>query len=142
MTIGRVIRDIMSERPLTVLLMPESAYGPTSNRTGIGDVLRLGPGAGMSQRVDRAVTGDPLCSPTLATPTCATDPISAPSGCAAQASFVCRCDEQPGATARSICMDFAAERYWPAAAQIGVFWATAQPAVRATAGRMRRQGGR
>lgn len=36
-------------------------------------------------------------------------------------------------------MDFAAERYWPAAAQIGVFCATAQPAVRPTAGRMRRR---
>ena len=30
----------MSERPLTVLFMPESAYGPTNNCTGIGDVLR------------------------------------------------------------------------------------------------------
>jgi hypothetical protein len=36
-------------------------------------------------------------------------------------------------------MDFAAERYWPAAAQIGVFCATAQPAVRPTAGRVRRR---
>jgi hypothetical protein len=39
-------------------------------------------------------------------------------------------------------MDFAAERYWPTAAQIEVFCATAQPAVRPTAGRVRRQGGR
>ena len=30
----------MSERPLTVLFMPESAYGPTGNCMGIGDVLR------------------------------------------------------------------------------------------------------
>ena len=30
----------MSERPLTVLFMPESAYGPTNNCIGIGDVLR------------------------------------------------------------------------------------------------------
>src|ERR1700757_3948111 len=27
-------------RPLTVLFMPESAYGPTNNCIGIGDVLR------------------------------------------------------------------------------------------------------
>jgi len=27
-------------RPLTVLFMPESAYGPTNNCVGIGDVLR------------------------------------------------------------------------------------------------------
>ena len=30
----------MSERPLTVLFMPESAYGPTNDCIGIGDVLR------------------------------------------------------------------------------------------------------
>jgi MGT family glycosyltransferase len=30
----------MSEKPLTVLFMPESAYGPTNNCVGIGDVLR------------------------------------------------------------------------------------------------------
>ncbi len=30
----------MNERPLTILFMPESAYGPTNNRIGIGDVLR------------------------------------------------------------------------------------------------------
>src|SRR5689334_20197084 len=30
----------MSERRLTVLFMPESAYGPTNNCIGIGDVLR------------------------------------------------------------------------------------------------------
>src|ERR1700727_1998784 len=30
----------MSGRPLTVLFMPESAYGPTNNCVGIGDVLR------------------------------------------------------------------------------------------------------
>jgi MGT family glycosyltransferase len=30
----------MSEPPLTVLFMPESAYGPTNNCIGIGDVLR------------------------------------------------------------------------------------------------------
>jgi MGT family glycosyltransferase len=30
----------MSSRPLTVLFMPESAYGPTNNCIGIGDVLR------------------------------------------------------------------------------------------------------
>ena len=27
-------------QPLTVLFMPESAYGPTNNCIGIGDVLR------------------------------------------------------------------------------------------------------
>src|SRR6185436_6003168 len=31
--------EVMSE-PLTVLFMPESAYGPTNNCVGIGDVLR------------------------------------------------------------------------------------------------------
>jgi MGT family glycosyltransferase len=30
----------MTSRPLTVLFMPESAYGPTNNCVGIGDVLR------------------------------------------------------------------------------------------------------
>jgi MGT family glycosyltransferase len=30
----------MTERPLTILLAPESAYGPTNNCIGIGDVLR------------------------------------------------------------------------------------------------------
>jgi MGT family glycosyltransferase len=30
----------MSKRPLTILFMPESAYGPTNNCIGIGDVLR------------------------------------------------------------------------------------------------------
>jgi MGT family glycosyltransferase len=30
----------MSERPLTILFMPESAFGPTNNCIGIGDVLR------------------------------------------------------------------------------------------------------
>ena len=30
----------MTPRPLTVLFMPESAYGPTNNGIGIGDVLR------------------------------------------------------------------------------------------------------
>jgi MGT family glycosyltransferase len=30
----------MSERPLTILFMPESAYGPTNNCIGIGDILR------------------------------------------------------------------------------------------------------
>jgi MGT family glycosyltransferase len=30
----------MSERPLTILFMPESAYGPTNNCVGIGDILR------------------------------------------------------------------------------------------------------
>jgi MGT family glycosyltransferase len=30
----------MSEAPLTILFMPESAYGPTNNCVGIGDVLR------------------------------------------------------------------------------------------------------
>src|SRR5262252_8578977 len=30
----------MSERRLTILFMPESAYGPTNNCIGIGDVLR------------------------------------------------------------------------------------------------------
>ena len=30
----------MNERPLTILFMPESAYGPTNNCIGIGDVLR------------------------------------------------------------------------------------------------------
>src|ERR1700758_2961975 len=31
---------VMSKRPLTILFMPESAYGPTNNCIGIGDVLR------------------------------------------------------------------------------------------------------
>ena len=31
---------LMTSRPLTVLFMPESAYGPTNNCIGIGDVLR------------------------------------------------------------------------------------------------------
>src|SRR6266567_5850640 len=30
----------MTQRQLTVLFMPESAYGPTNNCVGIGDVLR------------------------------------------------------------------------------------------------------
>ncbi len=30
----------MSERPLTILFMPESAYGPTNNCIGLGDLLR------------------------------------------------------------------------------------------------------
>ncbi len=30
----------MADRPLTILFMPESAYGPTNNCIGIGDVLR------------------------------------------------------------------------------------------------------
>src|SRR5260370_31099668 len=30
----------MSERPLTIVFMPESAYGPTNDCVGIGDVLR------------------------------------------------------------------------------------------------------
>ncbi|CDR01658.1 glycosyltransferase, MGT family [Streptomyces iranensis] len=30
----------MSGRPLTILFAPESAYGPTNNCVGIGDVLR------------------------------------------------------------------------------------------------------
>jgi MGT family glycosyltransferase len=30
----------VNERPLTILFMPESAYGPTNNCIGIGDVLR------------------------------------------------------------------------------------------------------
>jgi UDP:flavonoid glycosyltransferase YjiC (YdhE family) len=30
----------MSEPPMTVLFMPESAYGPTNNCVGIGKVLR------------------------------------------------------------------------------------------------------
>ncbi|MDT7629255.1 MAG: hypothetical protein QOI50_1185, partial [Pseudonocardiales bacterium] len=30
----------MSTKPLTVLFMPESAYGPTNNCAGIGDLLR------------------------------------------------------------------------------------------------------
>jgi MGT family glycosyltransferase len=30
----------MAERPLTILFMPESAYGPTNNCIGVGDVLR------------------------------------------------------------------------------------------------------
>src|SRR4029077_12050419 len=30
----------MAGRPLTILFMPESAYGPTNNCIGIGDVLR------------------------------------------------------------------------------------------------------
>lgn len=30
----------MSERKLTILFMPESAYGPTNNCIGIGDILR------------------------------------------------------------------------------------------------------
>src|SRR5216684_1993127 len=30
----------MTERPLTILFMPESAYGPTNNCIGIGGALR------------------------------------------------------------------------------------------------------
>ena len=30
----------MAVSPLTILFMPESAYGPTNNCVGIGDVLR------------------------------------------------------------------------------------------------------
>ena len=30
----------MTDRPLTILFMPESAYGPTNHCVGIGDVLR------------------------------------------------------------------------------------------------------
>ena len=30
----------MAERPLTVLFMPESAYGPTNQCIGVGDILR------------------------------------------------------------------------------------------------------
>src|SRR5882757_3892629 len=30
----------MARSPLTVLFMPESAYGPTNNCVGIGDILR------------------------------------------------------------------------------------------------------
>ena len=30
----------MAASPLTILFMPESAYGPTNNCVGIGDVLR------------------------------------------------------------------------------------------------------
>ena len=30
----------MNDRPLTILFVPESAYGPTNNCIGIGDVLR------------------------------------------------------------------------------------------------------
>src|SRR4051795_10822169 len=30
----------MPDKPLTILFMPESAYGPTNNCVGIGDVLR------------------------------------------------------------------------------------------------------
>ncbi len=30
----------MTDKPLTILFMPESAYGPTNNCIGIGDVLR------------------------------------------------------------------------------------------------------
>jgi MGT family glycosyltransferase len=31
---------LMPQRPLTILFMPESAYGPTNNCVGVGDVLR------------------------------------------------------------------------------------------------------
>src|SRR6266513_5383396 len=37
---SRVRSSPMPARPLTVLFMPESAYGPTNNCIGIGDVLR------------------------------------------------------------------------------------------------------
>ena len=44
----------MPGRPLTVLFMPESAFGPTNNCIGIGDVLRrrqaIGNLDGVSQR--------------------------------------------------------------------------------------------
>src|SRR5256714_12619531 len=39
-TIRRVRSSPMPARPLTVLFMPESAYGPTNNCIGVGDVLR------------------------------------------------------------------------------------------------------
>src|SRR5881396_1777112 len=39
-TTSRVRSSPMPARPLTVLFMPESAYGPTNNCIGIGDVLR------------------------------------------------------------------------------------------------------
>src|SRR5258705_8204068 len=39
-TTSRVRSSPMPARPLTVLFMPESAYGPTNNCVGIGDVLR------------------------------------------------------------------------------------------------------
>src|SRR5450759_790916 len=32
--------DAMTRSPLTILFMPESAYGPTNNCIGIGNVLR------------------------------------------------------------------------------------------------------
>ncbi|MBV9092348.1 MAG: glycosyl transferase [Streptosporangiaceae bacterium] len=35
-----MVRDEQGRRPLTILFMPESAYGPTNNCIGIGDVLR------------------------------------------------------------------------------------------------------
>ena len=37
---GHAEEPRMPSRPLTVLFMPESAYGPTNNCIGIGDVLR------------------------------------------------------------------------------------------------------
>src|SRR5213082_2491575 len=37
---SRVRSSPMPSRPLTILFMPESAYGPTNNCIGIGDVLR------------------------------------------------------------------------------------------------------
>ena len=37
---GKAEDHPMTERPLTIMLAPESAYGPTNNCIGIGDVLR------------------------------------------------------------------------------------------------------
>ena len=40
------------DRPLTILVMPESTYGPTNRSIGIGDGLRAG--ADVIERVARA----------------------------------------------------------------------------------------
>jgi MGT family glycosyltransferase len=37
---GRERKPATTQRPLTVMMVPESAYGPTNNCIGIGDVLR------------------------------------------------------------------------------------------------------
>src|SRR4249920_918559 len=37
---GPITPEETMAQPLTVLFMPESAYGPTNNCVGIGDVLR------------------------------------------------------------------------------------------------------
>ena len=50
----------MSKRPLTVLFMPESAYGPTNNCVGIGHVLR-GRGHRVVEQLRGVTPGDAVC---------------------------------------------------------------------------------